>query len=88
MAALPRSRFLASPGKFVSHCHSLDHEEADMMGVVGVVDGATGGAAGQGRGLLRLENTLPIATDGIDTELGDQHADDIRQADWPCREVE
>ena len=32
-----RSRFLDFPGKFVYHCHLLDHEDQGMMGVVEVV---------------------------------------------------
>lgn len=32
-----RSRFLDFPGKFVYHCHILDHEDMGMMGVVEVV---------------------------------------------------
>jgi suppressor of ftsI len=32
-----RTRFLDFPGKFVYHCHLLDHEDAGMMGVVEVV---------------------------------------------------
>lgn len=32
-----RSRFLDFPGKFVYHCHILDHEDKGMMGVVEVV---------------------------------------------------
>jgi suppressor of ftsI len=33
-----RSRFLDFPGKFVYHCHILDHEDQGMMGVVEVVE--------------------------------------------------
>jgi len=32
-----RTRFLDFPGKFVYHCHILDHEDLGMMGVVEVV---------------------------------------------------
>jgi suppressor of ftsI len=32
-----RTRFLDFPGKFVYHCHLLDHEDQGMMGVVEVV---------------------------------------------------
>ncbi len=32
-----RSRFLDFPGKFVYHCHILDHEDRGMMGVVEVI---------------------------------------------------
>lgn len=32
-----RTRFLDFPGKFVYHCHILDHEDQGMMGVVEVV---------------------------------------------------
>lgn len=35
-----RSRFLDFPGKFVYHCHLLDHEDMGMMGVVEVVSTA------------------------------------------------
>src|SRR5829696_543972 len=35
---LIRSRFLDFPGKFVYHCHLLDHEDQGMMGVVEVVE--------------------------------------------------
>lgn len=34
---LIRTRFLDFPGKFVYHCHILDHEDRGMMGVVEVV---------------------------------------------------
>jgi len=33
-----RTRFLDFPGKFVYHCHILDHEDRGMMGVVEVVE--------------------------------------------------
>ena len=33
-----RTRFLDFPGKFVYHCHLLDHEDQGMMGVVEVVE--------------------------------------------------
>jgi FtsP/CotA-like multicopper oxidase with cupredoxin domain len=33
-----RTRFLDFPGKFVYHCHILDHEDQGMMGVVEVVE--------------------------------------------------
>jgi suppressor of ftsI len=33
-----RTRFLDFPGKFVYHCHLLDHEDEGMMGVIEVVD--------------------------------------------------
>ncbi len=36
-----RTRFLDFPGKFVYHCHILDHEDLGMMGVVEVVEGAS-----------------------------------------------
>jgi FtsP/CotA-like multicopper oxidase with cupredoxin domain len=36
-----RMRFLDFTGKFVYHCHILAHEDAGMMGVVEVVDGAS-----------------------------------------------
>ncbi len=32
-----RTRFLDFPGRFVYHCHLLDHEDLGMMGVVEVV---------------------------------------------------
>ncbi|MGH2618649.1 MAG: multicopper oxidase domain-containing protein [Thermomicrobiales bacterium] len=32
-----RTSFLEFPGKFVYHCHILDHEDRGMMGVVEVV---------------------------------------------------
>jgi FtsP/CotA-like multicopper oxidase with cupredoxin domain len=32
-----RTRFLDFPGKFVYHCHLLDHEDQGMMGVVEVI---------------------------------------------------
>ncbi|MBA3449635.1 MAG: multicopper oxidase family protein [Chloroflexia bacterium] len=35
-----RTRFLDFPGKFVYHCHILDHEDQGMMGVVEVVAGS------------------------------------------------
>ncbi len=37
-----RTRFLDFTGKFVYHCHILGHEDAGMMGVVEVVEGANG----------------------------------------------
>ncbi|MFT4041306.1 MAG: multicopper oxidase family protein, partial [Thermomicrobiales bacterium] len=40
-----RTRFLDFPGKFVYHCHILDHEDMGMMGIVEVVDPAADGAA-------------------------------------------
>jgi suppressor of ftsI len=33
-----RTRFLDFPGKFVYHCHLLDHEDQGMMGVVEVIE--------------------------------------------------
>jgi suppressor of ftsI len=36
---LIRTRFLDFPGKFVYHCHILDHEDQGMMGVVEVIPG-------------------------------------------------
>jgi FtsP/CotA-like multicopper oxidase with cupredoxin domain len=33
-----RTRFLDFPGRFVYHCHILDHEDEGMMGVVEVVE--------------------------------------------------
>jgi suppressor of ftsI len=33
-----RTRFLDFPGKFVYHCHILDHEDMGMMGIVEVVE--------------------------------------------------
>ena len=35
-----RSRFLDFSGKYVYHCHILDHEDAGMMGIVEVVESA------------------------------------------------
>ena len=32
-----RSRFLDFTGKYVYHCHILDHEDMGMMGIVEVV---------------------------------------------------
>ena len=61
----------------------LERENMGMMGVVEEVDGTTPNADGKRLGPSRLENTLPITADGIYTELRDQHADDIRQADRP-----
>ena len=43
-----RTRFLDFPGKFVYHCHILNHEDQGMMGVVEVVDtGETGDATSE-----------------------------------------
>jgi FtsP/CotA-like multicopper oxidase with cupredoxin domain len=33
-----RTRFLDFPGKFVYHCHILDHEDRGMMGIVQVIE--------------------------------------------------